>query len=66
MAGDIKLLGTLKGVTLQSKLDNNDRPVHTVAIKIELTEGHAKVQDIAEHLKEIVQLDIEPRQPKLK
>lgn len=65
MAGDIKILGTLKGVSLQSKLDNNDRPVHTVALKIELSEGHAKVQDIAELLKQIVQINVDPRQPKL-
>lgn len=61
----VKILGTLKGVTLQSKLDNNDRPVHTVAIKVELSEGHDRVQEITENLKEMIQLEVEPRQPKL-
>jgi hypothetical protein len=63
---NIKLLGSLLNVTLTSKLDSNDRPVHTVALKIELAEGHEQAHDIAEHLKEMVELDIIPRQPKLK
>lgn len=66
MTGTIKVLGTLKGVALTSKLDTNDRPVHQLTVKIELAEGHAQAQDIAESLKEMVQLDITPRQPKLK
>ncbi len=61
----IKILGALKAVALSSKLDANERPVHTVTLKVELAEGHAQAQDIAEHLKEMVQVDITPRQPKL-
>lgn len=61
-----KVLGTLKGVSLTSKLDTSDRPVHTLSFKIELTEGHDQVQDIVEHLKEVIQVEIIPRQPKLK
>lgn len=63
---NIKFLGALKGVSIQSKLDSREVPVHTVTIKVELAEGHSQVQEIAEHLKEMVEVDLIPRQPKLR
>lgn len=60
----IKILGTLKGVSIQSKEDDG-RVVHTVGFKIELSEGIARAQDIVERVKEIVEIEINPRQPKL-
>jgi len=61
----IKLLGTLKGVTLKSKVGDDDRTYHSATISLELLEGADRVQDVVESLKQIVYLSIENRQPTL-
>lgn len=61
----IKILGTLKGVQVKSKVDDNNRPVHDIVLKLELTEGLNRVQEILEELKQIVELEINARQPTL-
>lgn len=62
----IRFIGTLKGVNLQAKVDTADgQAVHTIALKLEITEGVDRVQEIVERLKEIVEISIDPKQPKL-
>lgn len=61
----LKLLGKLKGVNSKSKeLDGGDT-LHTIELKIELLEGGSRIQELVEHLKDIIQLDIESKQPTL-
>lgn len=61
----IKILGTLKGVTSKSKVDNNNSIVHFIDLKLEITQGADKVQDIVAQLKNIVEVAIDCKQPKL-
>lgn len=65
MSEKIKVIATLKGVKLQSKVADNNESVHTLEVKLELAEGHERVQEIIESLKEVVEVTIESRQPKL-
>lgn len=62
----IRFIGTLKGIKLDSKVDTSDgKAVHTIALKLEITEGVDRVQEIVERLKEVVQVEIDPKQPRL-
>jgi len=62
----IRFIGTLKGIKLDSKVDTADgQAVHTIGLKLEITEGVDRVQEIVERLKEVVQVEIDPKQPKL-
>lgn len=61
----IKILGTLKGVVLKSKVDDNNKVIQYVDLKLELLEGQKDIQKVADSLKEIVQLDITNQQPHL-
>lgn len=65
MPPEIKVLGTLKGASYQSKLDSNDRPVHTLTLKIELMDGHKDAQNIGSHLSQVMQVVLEAKQPSL-
>ena len=62
----IKILGTLKGVSLKSKVGDDNRTTHQVALQLECSEGVERVQEIVEQIKQMVQVEIEPRQPKLR
>jgi len=61
----IKILGTLKGVVLKSKVGDDNKVIHFVDLKLELLEGQEKIQDLVESLKEIIQLEITNKQPSL-
>ena len=63
-----QLIGTLKNVSTVSKVDDNGREIHTVAVKIELIEGKGKehVQDIANSLNKPIRLDFDAVQLELK
>lgn len=61
----INIIGTLKGVTLKSKVGDDNRSIHNVALQLEITDGLDRVQEIVESLKEIVSVKIENKQPKL-
>lgn len=65
MAGGIKVIGTVKGVSLKSKVGDDNRTYHTLGLTLELTEGIDRVQEIVERVKEIVELGIDPKQPRL-
>lgn len=62
----IKINGILKGVTLKSKVGDDNRTEHSISFSLELVEGVDRVQEIVEQLKQIVQIDIIPVQPKLR
>lgn len=61
----IKILGTLKGVVLKSKVDDNNKVIQSIDIKLELLEGQKDVQRLTDSLKEIISLDIDNKQPHL-
>lgn len=61
----IKVLGTLKGVSVKSKLDSRDDAVHTVSMTFELHAGIDQMQNITESLKQIMSITLENRQPTL-
>lgn len=61
----LKILGTLKGVSLSSKEDTDHRVIHQIGLKLELSEGLDKVQDILELIKQIVSVEIISKQPSL-
>lgn len=60
----MKVLGTLKGAQLQSKLDGNS-PVHTLIVKVELTEGIDETYILHDWLKQPVTLEMVTKQPTL-
>lgn len=59
--------GVLKGVTLKSKLNDRDEAIHNLELKMELVKGEdpAKVQEAVEHLREMIELGVQPIQPAL-
>lgn len=61
------LYGTLKGVNMKSKVEDDASVTTTVEIKLQLIEGEnpRKVQDYIARLKEIVELKIDSKQPSL-
>lgn len=61
----IKILGTLKGIVLKSKVNDDNRVVQYVDIKLELLEGQNDIHKLSDSLKEIIQLDIVNQQPHL-
>lgn len=61
----IKILGTIKGVSLKSSVGDDNRTVHKVAIQLELTEGVDRVQEIVELIKQIAEVHIDSKQPTL-
>lgn len=62
----IRFIGTMRGVKIDSKVDTGDNTIiHTITLKLEITEGVDRVQEITERLKEIVQVEIDPKQPRL-
>lgn len=61
----IKIIGTLKGVQLKSKVGDDDRSYHNVQLSLEITDGVDRIQEIVESLKQIVSVSIENKQPKL-
>lgn len=61
----IKILGTVKGVSLKSTLDDRNNTVHKVAIQLEITEGVERVQDIVELMTKIAEVSIDSKQPSL-
>lgn len=65
MENKIKMIATLKGVNLKSKVADAGDVVHVVELKLELTEGHDRVQELIEALKEIVEVSVISVQPKL-
>jgi hypothetical protein len=61
----IKILGTLKGVALKSKVDDRGDSIHYIDLKLELVEGSEKIQDIIELLKSILEITLDSKQPTL-
>lgn len=61
----IRILGTLKGFSLKTKVGDDNRTVHNITLSLELTEGVDRVQEIVAHMKQIIQIEIDPRQPTL-
>lgn len=65
METSIKILGTLKGVALKSKVDDHGDAIHYIDLKLELVQGADKIQDIVNHLKSIMEITLDSRQPSL-
>lgn len=61
----IKILGTIRGVSLQSKVDDQGRTEHHLGIKLELSEGIERVQEIVACIKQITEVHIDSKQPSL-
>lgn len=61
----MKVLGTLKGTQLQSKLDAQDRIIHTLLVKVELIEGIDETYILHDWIRQAVTLDIASKQPTL-
>lgn len=61
----IKLLTIVKGVALKSTLDDHNQPAHILTLKLEMTEGVDRVQEIVEQMKNIVEVSITSKQPSL-
>lgn len=61
----IKLLGTLKKVTLKSKTTSDNDIAHSVDLSFDLIGGMDRVQELIEYLKQIVEIDLDTRQPSL-
>lgn len=61
----IKILGTVKGVSLKSTLDDHNKPVHKVAIQLEISDGVERVQEIVELMTHIAEVTVDSKQPKL-
>jgi hypothetical protein len=60
-----KLIGTLKQVKSASKVTDSNAVIHTIELKVEIAEGHEQIQEIVESLKEVVELTVENKQPRL-
>lgn len=65
MASPIKILGTLRGVSLKSKVGDDNRTTHMIGLSLEITEGVDRIQEVVERVKQIVQIEVDPRQPRL-
>ena len=65
MMSQIHMLGTLKGVALKSKVDNNNSTVHFLDLKFELLEGADKVMDIVEMIKRNTEITLDAKQQSL-
>jgi hypothetical protein len=61
----IKILGTLKGVGLKSKVDDKGDSIHMLDFRVELVEGADKIQDIVTMLKSILEINLDSKQPTL-
>ena len=61
----INILGTLKGVQLKSKVEEKGQVSHHIQLSLEITQGEDQVQEIVENLRQLVQINIEPKQPSL-
>lgn len=61
----IRILGTIRGVNLKSKVGEDGRTVHNITLSLELTEGIGRVQEIVGLLKQICNIEIDSRQPHL-
>jgi hypothetical protein len=61
----IKILGTVKGVSLKSSLDEHNKPVHKVAIQLELSDGVERGQEITELMTQIAEVTVDSKQPTL-
>lgn len=62
-----QIIGTLKQVNVQSKVDDHGREIHTVTTKVELIEkgGRENIHDIAKSLNKPIRLDFDPVQLEL-
>ena len=61
----IKILGTLKGVSLKSKVSDKNETLHFIDLKLELVEGADRIQEIIGELKNILEINLESKQPTL-
>lgn len=61
----IDILGEVLGVTLQSKVNEANRIVHTATIKLELTEGVDRMSELTALIKKMAIVKVESRQPSL-
>jgi len=61
----VKILGTLKGVVLKSKVGDDNQIIHYVDLKLEIVEGQEKIQDMISSLKQIVEVLMTNKQPHL-
>lgn len=61
----IKILGTVRGVSVKSKVDTDNRVLHNISIQLELSSGMEHVQQIVELVKKIATVEIDARQPSL-
>ena len=62
----IEVLGHLKGVNTKSKDLDGGGKLHQLEIKLEIVEGEDKLQEVIEHLQEVVKVSIVSKQPHLK
>lgn len=62
-----QIIGTLKQITVTSKVDDKNREVHTVTTKIELIEnkGRDHIQEIAKSLNKPIRIDFDAVQLEL-
>ena len=61
----LKILGKLKGITAKAKVLDDGEDLYMIELKLELLEGEHKIQEVMEHLKTIVELEIVSKQPTL-
>lgn len=63
----VRLNGTLKKVTSTSKVLDNGDTQHNIQLSVELVHGEdpAKIHEIVESLKEMIELGVESIQPSL-
>jgi hypothetical protein len=61
----IKILGVLKGINIKSKVTDDKSEIHNLQINIELIEGKADMLELVDNLKDIIELHVESKQPKL-
>ena len=62
-----QIIGTLKKLTTTSKVDDNNREIHTVTTQIELIDnkGRDNIQEIAKSLNKPIRLDFDAVQLEL-
>ena len=60
-----KILGKLKGVSAKAKVLDDGEELYNIELKLELLEGKDKIQETMKHLKQIVGISIESKQPTL-
>jgi hypothetical protein len=61
----IKLLGELKGIVVKSKVSDDNEEVHIINLNIKLMAGQDRIQELLGHLRKIVEVDIDSKQPAL-